>query len=62
GELLLNPTKEELGLTDGEYKALPDEEKKNTVDLTTAMMQGNAQIIMLIEQTLAMAADTNDTT
>jgi len=62
GELLLNPTKEELGLTDEQYKALPDEEKKNTVDLTTAMMQGNAQIIMLIEQTLAMAADTNDTT
>ena len=62
GELLLNPTKEELGLTDAQYKALPDEERAKTVDLTTAMMQGNAQIIMLIEQTLAMAADTNDTT
>ncbi|MBR6051505.1 MAG: hypothetical protein IKP68_09965, partial [Clostridia bacterium] len=62
GELLLNPTKEELGLTDAQYKALPDGERAKTVDLTTAMMQGNAQIIMLIEQTLAMAADTSETT
>ena len=62
GDLLLNPTKEELGLTDEQYKALPDAEKKKTVDLTTSLMQGNSQIILLIEQTLAMAADTNDMT
>ena len=62
GDLLLNPTKEELGLTDEEYRNLPDEEKANTVDLTTALMQGNAEVVLLMEQTLAMAADTNETT
>ena len=62
GDLLLNPTKEERGLTDEQYKNLPDEEKANTVNLTTALMQGNAQVIALMEQTLAMAADANETT
>ena len=38
GDLLLNPTKEELGLSDDEYKALPDEERNSIVDLTTALM------------------------
>ncbi|MBR3296526.1 MAG: hypothetical protein IKI65_01655, partial [Firmicutes bacterium] len=62
GDLLLNPTKEERGLSDEEYKNLPDAEKAKTVNLTTVLMQGNAQIILLIEQTLAMATDTNETT
>ncbi|MBQ4238880.1 MAG: hypothetical protein II698_06180, partial [Ruminococcus sp.] len=62
GNLLLNPTKEERGLTDDQYKALSAEEKQKTVNLTTALMQGNSQIILLIEQVLAMAADTNDNT
>ena len=62
GDLLLNQTKEERGLSDDEYKALPDEVRKSTVDLTTALMQGNTQVILLMEQTLAMAADTNETT
>ena len=62
GDLLLNPTKEERGLTDDQYKALSDDEKKKTADLTTALMQGNSQIILLIEQVLATAADTNETT
>ena len=62
GDLLLNPTKEERGLTDDQYKALSDEEKQKTINLTTALMQGNSQIILLIEQILAMAADTNETT
>ena len=61
-ELLLNPTKEEKGLTDDQYKALSDEEKKTTVDLTTTLMQGNTQVVLLVEQMLAMAADTNETT
>ena len=62
GDLLLNPTKEELGLTDDQYKALPAEKKSETADLTTAIMQGNTQVVFLIEQTLALAADTNETT
>ena len=62
GDLLLNPTKEELGLSDKAYKALSAEEKKKTVNLTTALMQGNSDVIFLMEQALAMAADTNDTT
>ena len=61
-ELLLNPTKEELGLSDDAYKALSEEEKRNTIDLTTALMQGNGEVVFLMEQVLAMAADTNETT
>ena len=61
-ELLLNPTKEEQGLTDEQYKALSAEEKKTTVDLTTTLMQGNTQVVMLLEQILALATDTNETT
>ncbi|MBR6315190.1 MAG: hypothetical protein IKR49_11220, partial [Clostridia bacterium] len=61
-ELLLNPTKEELGLTDEQYKALSAEEKKTTVDLTTTLMQGNTQVVMLLEQMLALATDANETT
>ena len=61
-ELLLNPTREELGLSDDAYKALSEEEKRNTIDLTTALMQGNGQVVFLMEQVLAMAADTNETT
>ena len=62
GDLLLNRTKDERGLSDEAYKALPDEDRRSTVDLTTALMQGNTQVIFLMEQTLAMAADTNETT
>ena len=62
GDLLLTPSKEERGLTSGQYKALSAAEKKKTADLTTTLMQGNSQIILLIEQVLAMAADTNETT
>ena len=62
GDLLLSPSKEERGLTGGQYKALSAADKKKTADLTTTLMQGNSQIILLIEQVLAMAADTNETT
>ena len=61
-QLLLNPTKEELGMTDKQYKYLAPEKKKITVDLTTSLMQGNAQAVLLMEQTLAAAADTNENT
>ena len=61
-DLLLNPTKEELGMTDAAYKALSAAEKADIVDLTTALMQGNAEVVFLMEQVLAMAADTNETT
>ena len=62
GDLLLNPTKEERGFTDDQYKALSEENKRKTVDLTTALMQGNTQVVFLMEQMLAMASDTNETT
>ena len=61
-QLLLNPSKEELGMSDKQYKRLSDDDKKTTVDLTTTLMQGNAQVVLLMEQTLAAAADTNETT
>ena len=62
GDLLLNPTREELGLSDEAYKALSRKEKAKTVDLTTAIMQGNTQVVCLMEQMLAIAADTNEKT
>ena len=62
GDLLLKPTKEELGMTDAEYKALPKEEKSQIVDLTTAIMQGNTQVVYLMEQMLAISTDTSETT
>ena len=62
GELLLYPTKEELGMSDYFYNALSPNSKKTTVNLTTALLQGNAQVVFLMKQVLATAADTNETT
>ena len=62
GDLLLNPTKEELGLTDDQYKALSADEKRKTVDLTKTLMQGNTQVVYLVQKMLAIASDTNGTT
>ena len=57
GDLLLNETKEELG--DSAYMNLSDEEKTAHADLTTILMEGNADAIKCIEQLLAMGADTD---
>ena len=58
GDLLLNKIKEEY--TDEEYVALSDEERAQTADMTTILMQGNANAILSIEQTIAIATDSSD--
>ncbi len=60
GDLLLNKVREEY--TDEEYAALSDEEKAKVADMTTILMQGNADAILTMEQTIATAADNSDTT
>ena len=59
GDLLLNKVREEY--TDEEYNALPDEEKAKVGDMTTILMQGNADAVLTIEQTIATATDEGDT-
>ena len=55
GDALLNKIKEEY--TDEEWSALSADEQAKTADMTTILMQANAQAILAIEQTIAMAAD-----
>ena len=57
GDLLLNETKEELG--DEAYNKLSAEEKLLHADMTTILMQGNADAMKYMEQILAMGADTD---
>lgn len=59
GDLLLNKIKEEY--SDKDYKALSASEKKKHADMTTILMQGNAQMVLCIEQILATATDIDDT-
>jgi hypothetical protein len=59
GDLLLNKVREEY--TDEEYNALSDEEKAKVGDMTTILMQGNADAVLTIEQTIATATDDSDT-
>ncbi len=58
GDLLLNKIKEEY--TDEEWNALSAEEQKKAADMTTILMQGNSNSIVIIEQVIALAADDND--
>ena len=58
GDLLLNKIKEEY--TEDEYNALSDEVKGKTVDMTTVLMQGNADIVLSIEQIIAIATDSGE--
>ncbi len=58
GDLLLNRVREEY--TDEEYNALSDDEKAKVGDMTTILMQGNAEAVLSIEQTIATAADDSD--
>ena len=55
GDALLNKIKEEY--TDEEWSALSEDEQAKVADMTTILMQANAQAILAIEQTIAMAAD-----
>ena len=59
GDLLLNKVKEEY--TDEEYNALSDAEKAKVGDMTTILMQANADAVLTIEQTIATATDDSDT-
>ena len=59
GDLLLNKVREEY--TDEEYNALSDDEKAKVGDMTTILMQGNANAVLAIEQTIATATDDSDT-
>ncbi len=59
GDLLLNKIKEEY--TDEEWSALSEEEQARIADMTTIIMQANADAVTTIEQTIATATDTGDT-
>ncbi len=59
GDLLLNKIKEEY--TDAEWSALSEEEQAKIADMTTIIMQANADAVTTIEQTIATATDTGDT-
>jgi len=58
GDLLLNKIKEEYSEKD--FAALSATEKKQHADMTTILMQGNAQVVLCMEEMLATATDTND--
>ena len=59
GELLLNPTKQEMG--DEAYNALSDEQKKEHADLATIIAQSNGKATILMFNLLTRASDPNDT-
>ena len=59
GDLLLNRVREEY--TDEEYNALSAEEQAKVGDMTTILMQGNANAILTMEQNIAMATDESET-
>ena len=59
GDLLLNRVREEY--TDEEYNALSSEQKAKVGDMTTILMQGNADAILAMEQIIATATDESET-
>ena len=59
GDLLLNKTKTEIG--DDAYNALSAEQKLNTADLQQIILESSGPAVMIIEQALALATDTNET-
>ena len=59
GDALLNKIKEEY--TDAEWNALSEEEQAKVADMTTIIMQANADAVLTIEQTIATATDSGDT-
>ena len=59
GDLLLNKTKTEIG--DEAYEALSDTQKLNTADLQQIILESSGPAVLIIEQTLALATDTAET-
>ncbi len=59
GDLLLNRVREEY--TDGEYNALSVDEQAKVGNMTTILMQGNADAILAMEQIIATATDESET-
>ena len=58
GDLLLNKIREEY--TDEEFAALSEEEQSKVADMTTILMQANANAVLGIEQVVATATDSGD--
>jgi hypothetical protein len=58
GDLLLNKIKEEY--TDDEWSALSADEQSKVADMTTILMQGNANMILIVEEIIALATDEGD--
>ncbi len=59
GDLLLNKVREEY--TDEQYESLSDDEKAKVADMTTILMQGNANAVLAMEQFISMATGKDDT-
>ncbi len=59
GDLLLNKVREEY--TDEEYNALSADEQAKVGDMTTILMQGNADGVLAMEQIIASATDETNT-
>ena len=59
GDLLLNKTKTEIG--DDAYNALSAEQKLNTADLQQIILESSGPAVLMIEQALALATDTAET-
>ncbi len=59
GDLLLNRVREEY--TDEEYNALSVEDQAKVGDMTTILMQGNANAVLAMEQIIATATDESAT-
>ncbi len=59
GDLLLDKIKEEY--SEKEWSALSSEKQSEIADMTTILMQGNSEAILLIEQIISIATDDDDT-
>ena len=59
GDLLLNKTKTEIG--DDAYNAFSAEQKLNTADLQQIILESSGLAVLIIEQALALATDTAET-
>ena len=60
GDLLLNKIKEEY--SDEEWNALSEAAQSKIGDMTTILMQANGNAVMAIQQYIAMATDSGDST
>ena len=60
GDLLLNETKYEMG--DERYNALSEDEKKDHADILTIIQQAHGNAVLLMENLVTRACDTNDDT